>query len=94
VNGKQPPKPKPPNRWGELYAASTDAAQAIERHYTVDEIAKLWAFDRDTIRKLFAKEPGVLALANAPIRGKRRYTTLRVPESVMLRVHRRLSYER
>jgi len=63
-----------------------------ERHYTVVELADRWNLSPDTIRKLFENEPGVLALEErGRKRGKRRYTTLRIPESVALRVHRRLS---
>lgn len=31
-----------------------------ERHWTVAEVAKLWGVSKDTVRRLFAKEPGVL----------------------------------
>jgi hypothetical protein len=62
------------------------------RHYTVAEIAALWSLSDDAVRKLFEKEPGVLVLGEShPRRGKRRYTTLRIPECVLERVHRRLS---
>jgi transcriptional regulator GlxA family with amidase domain len=61
---------------------------AIERHYTVAEVAILWNLSRDTIRRLFQNEPGVIVLTAATHRGKRRYKTLRIPESVLLRVHR------
>jgi hypothetical protein len=61
---------------------------AIERHYTVAEVAILWNLSRDTIRRLFQSEPGVVILTTATRRVKRRYKTLRIPESVLLRVHR------
>jgi hypothetical protein len=61
---------------------------AIERHYTVAEVAILWNLSRDTIRRLFQNEPGVAILTTATRRGKRRYKTLRIPETVLLRVHR------
>jgi len=63
---------------------------AIERHYTVAEVAILWNLSRDTIRRLFQSEPGVVILTTATRRGKRRYKTLRIPESVLLRVHRQI----
>lgn len=63
-----------------------------ERHYTVGELAERWNLSPDTIRRLFGNEPGVLMLGEGGrSRGKRRYTTLRIPESVVERVHRRLS---
>jgi hypothetical protein len=62
------------------------------RHYSPSEIAELWNLSVDTVRKLFEKEVGVLVLKNTRHRhGKRTYTTLRIPESVVERVHRRLS---
>lgn len=61
-----------------------------ERHYTVDEIAKLWKLSRDKVRRLFENEPGVLVLENRSAFSKRRYRTLRIPESVAERVYRRL----
>ncbi|HWQ52151.1 MAG TPA: hypothetical protein VN442_00605 [Bryobacteraceae bacterium] len=65
---------------------------ALERHYTVAEVAKMWNLSKDVIRELFAKEPGVLVVGDtAGRRGKRRYRTMRIPESVFQRVHRRLS---
>ena len=62
-----------------------------ERHYAVSEIAKMWTLDADVIRRLFESEPGVMVLGTATTsRHKRRYMTLRIPESVAQRVHRRL----
>jgi hypothetical protein len=60
-----------------------------EPHYTPSELAKLWGVDPETIRNVFRNEPGVLKLGNNG--GKRTYVTLRIPESVAERVHRRLS---
>jgi hypothetical protein len=63
-----------------------------ERHFSVAELAERWNLSPDGIRKLFENEPGVLVLGDSSTqRGKRRYTTLRIPESVPARVHRRLS---
>lgn len=69
---------------------------ARERHYSVSELAELWNLSRQTITKWFQDEPGVLVICNlvtlrkaGPM--KRRHTTLRIPESVVVRVHRKLS---
>lgn len=62
-----------------------------ERHYTCAEVAALWNISPDEVRKIFQNEPGVLVLGNQTSGHKRRYTTLRIPESVLERVHRRLS---
>jgi len=64
---------------------------SLERHYSVAELARLWSLSENTIRRMFEDEPGVLQLGASEKRFKRAYTTLRIPESVALRVHRRLS---
>jgi len=61
------------------------------RHYSPAEVGKLWNLSPDTIRRLFEKEPGVLLIGEKSRRGRRRYVTLRIPASVVARVHRRLS---
>jgi Fic family protein len=63
---------------------------AFEKHYSVPELAKMWLLSRNTVRKIFLEEPGVLRLAHEETRYKRRYTTLRIPERIAQRVHRRL----
>jgi hypothetical protein len=66
-------------------------ARFEERHFTVAEIGATWRLSNDVIRRLFETEPGVLVIADNRTRSKRSYRTLRVPETVMERVHRRLS---
>lgn len=60
------------------------AAQARfeERHFTVAEIGEKWTLSTDVVRKLFESEPGVTVIGEETPRGKRRYTTLRIPQSV------------
>ena len=62
-----------------------------ERHYAVVEIAQLWNLSADKVRELFQNEPGVLVIGERSPRRKRRYVTLRIPQSVLERVHSRLS---
>jgi hypothetical protein len=62
-----------------------------ERHYSPSELAELWGLSSDTIRRLFEDEPGVVTIGERKPRRKRRYVTLRIPQSVAARVHRRLS---
>lgn len=62
-----------------------------ERHYAVTEIAEMWNLSPDKVRGLFRHEPGVLVLGERDRRRKRRYITLRIPQSVVERVHARLS---
>ena len=62
-----------------------------ERHYAVTEIAEMWNLSADKVRELFENEPGVLVLGDRSSRHKRRYVTLRIPRSVLERVHHRHS---
>jgi hypothetical protein len=61
-----------------------------ERHYTVAELARRWFFSQNTIRRLFSCEPGVVRIARPQTRSKRGYTSIRIPERIAERVHRRL----
>lgn len=72
--------------------SGTGTAPPYAVRHSPAEIAQLWGLSVDSVRKLFEKEPGVLILGNQwPRHGKRSYTTLRIPEHVVERVHRRLS---
>lgn len=63
---------------------------STEKHYSIGELAALWALSEKTIRRMFENEPGVLRWGSEETRFKRAYTTLRIPETVVLRVHRQL----
>ena len=65
---------------------------ANEKHYSIIEISKLWALSQKTVRKIFENEPGVILYGQAETMRKRGYRTLRVPETVLQRVHRRLRH--
>jgi hypothetical protein len=74
------------------HSAPVSAALSFaERHYLVAEIAALWNLSSDAVRKLFQDEPGILVLGDQGSPHKRRYTTLRIPESVLQRVYRRMT---
>jgi hypothetical protein len=62
-----------------------------ERHYTLQEIAILWNISIDTVRRIFEREQGVLIIGESNPKGKRRYRTLRIPASVVARVHKKCS---
>ncbi len=66
---------------------------ALEKHYRVSEIAVLWNVSQGTIIKLFCEEEGVLKIMSA-LSGRRKYETLLIPESVIVRVHERLGQKR
>ena len=62
---------------------------AFERHYSVDQLAKLWGMSDDFIRRLFIEERDVVVFFNTRA-GRRTYRTLRIPASVAERVHCRM----
>lgn len=64
---------------------------ALERCFSPEQLAELWALSPDTVRRIFEDEPGVLAIERPRVYGKRRYRTLRIPESVASRVYHRLA---
>jgi hypothetical protein len=73
-----------------LAASSNGALAAAERHYAPSEIGELWQLNVETIRRLFQNEPGVIVLEGPARKGKRPYKTIRIPQRVLERVHKRL----
>jgi hypothetical protein len=70
-----------------LRPSPLDPRDALERHYSLKQIADKWGWDPETVRQAFIDEDGVLILGNANRKdGKRAYLTIRVPESVLDRV--------
>jgi hypothetical protein len=57
----------------------------------VNELAVLWNLSKQTIRRLFQDEPDVVRIGDTDVSRKRAYVTLRIPESVVRRVHQRLT---
>jgi hypothetical protein len=66
---------------------------ALEKHYTCQELSKLWKLAPDTIRILFRDTPGVLKIVRPESRNKRGYTSYRIPESVAQKRHADLQKE-
>lgn len=62
-----------------------------ERHYAVVEVAEMWHLSPDKVRDIFQHEPGVLVIGDRSPHHKRRYLTIRIPHTVLLRVHNRLA---
>jgi hypothetical protein len=62
-----------------------------ERHYSVNELSALWNLSKQTIRRIFEDEPDVVRMGEGEGHRKRKYVTLRIPESVVRRVYQRLS---
>jgi hypothetical protein len=60
-------------------------------HYSPVELAGAWGVSVETVRSIFREEPGVLKLGKTGTKYRRGYFTLRIPQEVAERVHRRLS---
>jgi hypothetical protein len=58
-----------------------------ERHYTVEELSKMWGISYEALRTRLLKTPGVLKFQQPRGRSKRPYITIRVPESVALTLY-------
>ena len=70
---------------------TTPNSPAIERHYSVQEVAELWNLCENSVRAIFKEEPGVVQIERPRSRWKRSYSTIRIPQSVLERVHHRMS---
>ena len=71
-----------------LMPSGLDEPSPLERHFSPRTLAELWGFSEDTIIRWFEDEPGVLKCGEAGGGGRRRKITLRIPESVAIRVYR------
>jgi hypothetical protein len=80
---------KPVNSAFESAVESRPSAPAFERHYSVNEVAEMWNLAYNTIKAMFKNEPGVFAIGSEETRYGRPRITLRIPESVLLRVHKK-----
>lgn len=63
---------------------------ATKATLTVNEVAALSGFSRNTIIRMFSNERGVLILSRPEKMHKRRYRTMRIPRHVYERVINRL----
>ena len=70
-------------------SSPTSHSAALEQHFTVPEVARRWGMSEKSVRRFFANEPGVLKWGSPETRKKRAYCNLRIPESVLIRVHQR-----
>jgi len=62
----------------------------FEKHFTPQQIAVLWGRSARFIRELFQDEPGVQKVDRPERMHKRCYSSIRIPESVVIRVGLRL----
>jgi len=63
---------------------------ALERHYTVAEVAQLWGVSKNTVRRIFKDVPGVLRIGSRKPR-TRKYQTISIPERVLTATHAALT---
>lgn len=63
--------------------------QPNEEILTAAEIAERLKLNKETVRRIFLNEPGVIVICS-PRKGRRVYRTLRIPEHVFQRVLTRL----
>ena len=59
----------------------------FEKHFRINELAKQWGLGRETTRKLFQHEPGVVTVR---LGKKQSNSTYLIPASIAQRVHTRL----
>lgn len=59
-----------------------------EKHFAPAELAKAWGLSAEKVRQMFRREPGVLRIGSNGDSGN---ITLRIPQSVAVRVHTRLT---
>jgi hypothetical protein len=86
------PAPSPPSTFvNENGKRLTLLPDATDRHFAPNELAELWGVSTETIRQIFREEPGVLKIGKTGSRYNRGYVTLRIPEDIAERVHKRLS---
>jgi hypothetical protein len=71
---------------------------ALEKHWTPIEVAEMWGISAQMVRTIFIDEPGVLLIGEESRRVGRKltrhYYTMRIPQSVLERVHQQRSTRR
>jgi hypothetical protein len=75
----------------DLNAGAGSVSDPFAKLYTPAELANLWQLSENSIRRLFQDEPGVFKMGDSNPRGRRGYTTLRIPTVVVERVFRERS---
>ena len=63
---------------------------STEKHYTIAEVAALWGLSWTTVRRLLHGEHGIVVIGNPGNARRKPYQTIRIPESVLARLHARL----
>jgi hypothetical protein len=71
--------------------SKTPAGRVGEEHFSPRDLATKWGVSEKVVRNVFRNEEGVLKIGRNGSRSRQGYWTLRIPQSVAERVHRRLS---
>ena len=90
MNRRYWPSEVPMNNPGAAAApkiATAAPQNAMEPHFTLQEIATAWGISVRMARLIFRDVPGVSDVCNRHSLTKRPYTILRIPASVAARVH-------
>ena len=61
---------------------------ALEKHFTIPELAKLWHLDYKTVQRWFEDREDVLKFGREHRASKRRHVSIRIPASVAEQVYR------
>lgn len=75
----------------EQVSVQPPAGVTFQRHFMPKELAKLWGLSADIVRRACENEPDVIRVGHGESISRRRYVSLRIPESVAVRVHKRLT---
>lgn len=74
----------------DVQAPAPVAVLAIERHFSVQEVAELWGISDESVRRMFEDQPGVLKLSIPRLVQNRKHkphVRLSIPLSVLTRLH-------
>ncbi len=65
--------------------------EALEKHYSVKQVAAMWGLSDKTVRNIFRDMPGVLKISAPRLLARERkhdpHVRLSIPESLVLRAH-------
>lgn len=62
---------------------------ALEPHYSPDELGERWHVSPNTVRRLCEEEGEILVIDRPERMHKRRYKTIRIPQSTAVKIYER-----
>lgn len=63
----------------------------FERHFTPKQLSEIWGLSVDVVRRACENDPDVIKIGHPETLHRRKYVSLRIPESAARRIHRRLT---